>query len=75
MMFNEPAILHALLDHLADALVEYLAYQIQSGAQVVQVKTARFFYSHHIFPPPRSLSLLFSLRSEKTRRLPKEATK
>jgi len=47
MMFNEPAILHALLDHLADALVEYLDYQIQSGAQVVQLFDS---WAHHLTP-------------------------
>ena len=34
MMFNSPATLHALLQHLADQLVYYASYQIQSGAQV-----------------------------------------
>lgn len=31
---NNPAILHALLAHLADALTVYICYQIDAGAQV-----------------------------------------
>jgi uroporphyrinogen decarboxylase len=37
MAFREPAILHQLLAHLADAIAVYLRYQIDSGAQVVQM--------------------------------------
>jgi len=34
MMFNNPAVLHALLDHLTEALIAYVGYQIEAGAQV-----------------------------------------
>jgi len=35
MAFQEPALLHQLLGHLADAIATYVRYQIDSGAQVV----------------------------------------
>ena len=47
MMFNDPAVLHALLDHISDALVEYCSYQIQSGAQVMQLFDS---WAHHLTP-------------------------
>lgn len=34
MMFRNPAVLHALLEHLTVALTEYVCYQIEAGAQV-----------------------------------------
>ena len=37
MAFQEPALLHQLLAHLADAIATYVRYQIDSGAQVVQL--------------------------------------
>ena len=37
MMKDAPAVLHRLLDRLADMTVEYLAYQIESGADAVQL--------------------------------------
>ena len=37
MAFETPHLLHALLDKLADTVGKYLAYQIESGAQVVQL--------------------------------------
>jgi uroporphyrinogen decarboxylase len=37
MAFSEPAILHQLLGKLADAIALYVRYQIDSGAQVVQM--------------------------------------
>lgn len=37
MAFSEPAILHQLLGKLADAIAIYVRYQIDSGAQVVQL--------------------------------------
>ena len=37
MAFREPAILHKLLDHFAISIGEYLKYQIESGAEVVQI--------------------------------------
>jgi uroporphyrinogen decarboxylase len=37
MAFREPALLHQLLAHLADSIATYVRYQIDSGAQVVQL--------------------------------------
>lgn len=37
LMFTQPEVLHALLQKLADAVVDYIAYQHEAGAQVVQV--------------------------------------
>jgi uroporphyrinogen decarboxylase len=37
MAFREPALLHKLLAHLADSIASYVRYQIDSGAQVVQL--------------------------------------
>jgi uroporphyrinogen decarboxylase len=37
MAFSEPAMLHKLLDHIADGIATYIRYQIDSGAQVVQM--------------------------------------
>jgi uroporphyrinogen decarboxylase len=37
MAFSEPAILHQFLSKLADAIATYACYQIESGAQVVQL--------------------------------------
>ena len=37
MAFREPQILHKLLDHFAESIANYLRYQIDSGAQVVQM--------------------------------------
>jgi len=37
MAFQEPALLHRLLGNLADAIATYVLYQIESGAQVVQL--------------------------------------
>ena len=37
MAFSEPATLHTLLDKLATTIVAYLRFQIESGAQVVQL--------------------------------------
>lgn len=47
MMMNNPEILHALLAHLADALADYACYQIQAGAQVVQLFDS---WAHHLSP-------------------------
>jgi uroporphyrinogen decarboxylase len=47
MMFNNPEILHAFLDHLAVALGEYACYQIEAGAQVVQLFDS---WAHHLSP-------------------------
>jgi uroporphyrinogen decarboxylase len=37
MAYEEPAVLHALLDRIADTIGRYLAYEIASGAQIVQL--------------------------------------
>ena len=37
MAFSDPAMLHQLLSKLADAIATYVRYQIDSGAQVVQM--------------------------------------
>jgi len=37
MMYNEPAIVHALLSKIAMNIAEYACYQIESGAQAVQM--------------------------------------
>ncbi len=37
MAFSEPAILHELLGKIADAIAMYVRYQIDAGAQVVQM--------------------------------------
>jgi uroporphyrinogen decarboxylase len=37
MAFQEPQLLHRLLDHFATSIAAYLRYQIESGAQVVQL--------------------------------------
>jgi len=37
MGYNDPALLHTLLDKLADNLAEYACYQIDAGAQVIQM--------------------------------------
>lgn len=34
LIFADPEVLHAFLAHLTDALVNYICYQIDSGAQV-----------------------------------------
>jgi uroporphyrinogen decarboxylase len=47
MMFNNPEILHAFLAHLAEALGEYACYQIDAGAQVIQLFDS---WAHHLSP-------------------------
>jgi len=37
MAFQQPDLLHKLLDHFAESIAKYLRYQIDSGAQVVQM--------------------------------------
>ena len=44
---NEPTVLHAFLDHLTSAIAQYVRYQIDSGAQVVQLFDS---WSHHLSP-------------------------
>lgn len=47
MMMNSPDLLHAVLSHLTDALTDYVCYQIESGAQVVQLFDS---WAHHLSP-------------------------
>ena len=37
MMYVQPEVLHALLDHLADSVIDYLNAQIDAGAQAIQI--------------------------------------
>ncbi|EAQ69856.1 uroporphyrinogen decarboxylase [Synechococcus sp. RS9909] len=37
MAFRKPELLHQLLDHFAESIATYLCYQIDAGAQVVQM--------------------------------------
>lgn len=37
MLYQRPELLHALLDHLAEAVTDYLNEQIKAGAQVIQI--------------------------------------
>jgi len=37
MAFREPAVLHSLLDKLAETITSYLQFQIECGAQVIQL--------------------------------------
>jgi uroporphyrinogen decarboxylase len=37
MAFGEPAILHALLDKLTDGVIQYIRFQADAGAHVVQI--------------------------------------
>lgn len=37
MAFSEPAILHSFLGNVADAIAKYVCYQIECGAQVIQM--------------------------------------
>ena len=37
MAFAEPATLHALLAKFAEAIITYMRYQADSGAQTIQV--------------------------------------
>lgn len=47
MMRRDPALLHALLAHLTDALVAYVVHQVDCGAQVVQLFDS---WAHHLSP-------------------------
>lgn len=37
MMYAQPELLHALLDHLAESVIDYLNAQIDAGAQAIQI--------------------------------------
>uniref|UniRef100_A0A7S2SS32 uroporphyrinogen decarboxylase n=1 Tax=Rhizochromulina marina TaxID=1034831 RepID=A0A7S2SS32_9STRA len=47
MMYRSPEVLHAFLDHLAEAIGHYAIHQVEEGAQVIQ-----FFesWAHHLTP-------------------------
>jgi len=47
IMLNNPQMLHALLHHLTEALIVYASYQIESGAQVIQLFDS---WAHHLSP-------------------------
>jgi uroporphyrinogen decarboxylase len=61
MAFSEPAALHALLDRLASTVISYLRFQIESGAQVVQLfdtwagELARHDYETFALPVTRRI--------------------
>jgi uroporphyrinogen decarboxylase len=60
MMTHAPLVLHALLAHLADALVVYACHQIDAGAQVVQLFDS---WAHHLSPDQfREFSLPYAER-------------
>ena len=44
MLHDAPEVLHAFLDHLAEALIVYLCYQIDSGAQASAWHTRVFAF-------------------------------
>lgn len=46
-MMQQPEVLHALLAHLSDALADYVCYQIDSGAQIIQLFDS---WAHHLSP-------------------------
>ncbi|MDY6842233.1 MAG: uroporphyrinogen decarboxylase [Pseudomonadota bacterium] len=37
LMYGQPDVMHRLLDHLADAVIDYLNGQIRAGAQAIQI--------------------------------------
>ena len=37
MLYSKPELLHALLDHLADTVIDYLNAQVEAGAQALQI--------------------------------------
>lgn len=44
---TQPDVLHEMLDKMSDALINYCKYQIQSGAQIVQIFDS---WAHHLSP-------------------------
>ncbi|EFJ50429.1 uroporphyrinogen decarboxylase chloroplast precursor [Volvox carteri f. nagariensis] len=47
IMFHNPALLHSFLDFLTEQLIVYAGYQIESGAQVIQLFDS---WAHHLSP-------------------------
>lgn len=60
MMVQQPAVLHALLAHLAEALGAYAVHQVDAGAQVLQLFDS---WAHHLSPDQfREFSLPYAER-------------
>eukprot|EP00238_Polyblepharides_amylifera_P002909 CAMPEP_0196586160 /NCGR_PEP_ID=MMETSP1081-20130531/53349_1 /TAXON_ID=36882 /ORGANISM="Pyramimonas amylifera, Strain CCMP720" /LENGTH=355 /DNA_ID=CAMNT_0041907943 /DNA_START=153 /DNA_END=1220 /DNA_ORIENTATION=+ len=51
MLLRDPQLLHGILDHLTEAIAEYACYQIDCGAQVVQLFDS---WAHHLSPEQAS---------------------
>ena len=69
LAFNEPALMHQLLEKLADAVALYLSAQVESGAQALQIfDTWGGALSHHAY---REFSLRYMTRI--IEQLPREA--
>ncbi|GIL58918.1 hypothetical protein Vafri_13925 [Volvox africanus] len=47
IMFHNPGLLHSFLDFLTEQLIVYAGYQIESGAQVIQLFDS---WAHHLSP-------------------------
>lgn len=47
IMLHNPALLHGFLDFLTEQLITYASYQIESGAQVIQLFDS---WAHHLSP-------------------------
>ncbi|GLC42056.1 Uroporphyrinogen decarboxylase [Pleodorina starrii] len=47
IMFHNPELLHSFLDFLTEQLIAYAGYQIESGAQVIQLFDS---WAHHLSP-------------------------
>ncbi|GAX79183.1 hypothetical protein CEUSTIGMA_g6623.t1 [Chlamydomonas eustigma] len=47
IMYHSPEVLHAFLEHLTNAIIVYAGYQIESGAQVIQLFDS---WAHHLSP-------------------------
>ena len=47
MMYHNPEVLHAFLNHLTEAIIVYAGYQIENGAQVIQLFDS---WAHHLSP-------------------------
>lgn len=47
IMMHQPQVLHSFLSFLADQLITYACYQIESGAQIIQLFDS---WAHHLSP-------------------------
>lgn len=68
IMYHNPEMLHAFLAHLTDALIVYAGYQIESGAQIIQLFDS---WAHHLSPEqfsefslPYSEKIVHALKSK-----------